>query len=69
LLQKQFSGGHRLGTRPTLAESRERLRQAMGGLEQRYKDLMKPDEYPVKYTPALNAMAISERVRSERRQD
>jgi nicotinate phosphoribosyltransferase len=69
LLQRQFSGGHRLGARPTLAESRERLRDAMGKLEERYKDLMKPDQYPVNNTAALNAMAISERVRVERRQD
>lgn len=69
LLQRQFSGGHRLGARPTLAESRERLREAIGRLEERYKDLMKPDQYPVKHSAALNAMAIGERVRAGRRQD
>jgi len=69
LLQKQFSGGRRIGPRPSLRESRERLLESMARLELRYKDLEKPDAYPVTRTSALNAMLISARVRAEKRQD
>jgi uncharacterized coiled-coil protein SlyX len=41
----------------------------MAKLDQRYKDLEKPETFPVKLTAALNAMLISERLRAEKRQD
>jgi nicotinate phosphoribosyltransferase len=69
VMQRQFSQGHRIGPRPSLVESRERLLDSMAKLEQRYKDLDKPAVYPVKQTAALNAMLINERMRAERRQD
>jgi nicotinate phosphoribosyltransferase len=69
IMQRQFSEGHPIGPRPSLAESRERLLQSMAKLEQRYKDLDKPAVYPVKQTAALNAMLINERMRADRRQD
>lgn len=69
LLQRGFSGGHRIAPRPSLDESRARLLESMAKLEQRYKDLDKPETYQVKYTAALNAMLISERLRAEKRQD
>jgi nicotinate phosphoribosyltransferase len=69
LLERTFSGGHRLAPRPTLTESRERLLESMAKLDQRYKDLEKPEAFPVKLTAALNAMLISERLRAEKRQD
>lgn len=68
-MQRHFSQGHRIGPRPSLAESRERLLESMAKLEQRYKDLDKPAAYPVRQTAALSAMLINERVRAERRQD
>jgi nicotinate phosphoribosyltransferase len=68
MLQRQLSNGYRLGKRPTLNESRERCLEAIGKLEQRYKDLEKPDAYPVKHTAALGAMLINERMRAEKRQ-
>ncbi len=68
MMQPQFRQNRRLGSRPSLAESRERLLESMAKLEQRYKDLDKPAAYPVKYTAALNAMLINERMRTERRQ-
>jgi nicotinate phosphoribosyltransferase len=69
LMEKRFAGGHRIGAPPPLRESRERLLETMARLEQRYKDLEKPDVYPVRHTAALNAMMISERIRAEKRQD
>lgn len=69
LLQRRFSGGRRVGARPSLQESRERLLESIERLERRYKDMEQPDAYPVKHTAALNAMMISERVRAEKRQE
>ncbi|HKV56156.1 MAG TPA: nicotinate phosphoribosyltransferase [Candidatus Binataceae bacterium] len=69
IMQRQFIDGHRIGPRPTLAESRERLLETMAKLEQRYKDLERPEPYPVKHTAALNATLVNERMRAERRQD
>jgi nicotinate phosphoribosyltransferase len=69
MMQRQLAGGDRIGPRPTLGESRERLLAALAKLEQRYKDLEKPDTYPVKHTAALGAMLINERMRAEKRQD
>jgi len=40
----------------------------IGRLEQRYKDLERPDAYPVRHTSALNAMIVSEKLRAEKRQ-
>jgi hypothetical protein len=68
LLEKRMNGGNLVGTRPSLAESRERLLEAIGRLEQRYKDLSKPEAYPVRLTRALNALVISERLRADQRQ-
>ena len=69
LLVRQFSGGRRLAPRPTLSESRERFLDELGRFEQRYKDLERPDTYPVRHTSALNAMIVSEKLRAEKRQD
>lgn len=68
LLQKRLSGGNPVGARQPLAEARERLLEALARLEQRYKDIVKPETYPVKFTRALNAMVISERIRAAHRQ-
>jgi nicotinate phosphoribosyltransferase len=69
LIQRSFSGGHRLLSRASLTESRERLLESMAKLDQRYKDLENPQTYPVKLTAALNAMLVNERLRAEKRQD
>jgi nicotinate phosphoribosyltransferase len=69
MMQRVFSDAHRLGPKPTLAESRELALQGIAKLEQRYKDLERPDTYPVKHTAALNATVISERMGTEKRQD
>jgi nicotinate phosphoribosyltransferase len=69
LLERHYSGGHRLGPRPSLSESRERFLEALSSLDQRYKGLERPDSYPVRRTAALNAMLVSEKLRAEKRQD
>jgi nicotinate phosphoribosyltransferase len=69
LLKKHFTAGHRIGSRPTLAESRERLRESMARLDQRYKELEKPETFPVARTAALDAMLAKERIRVAKCQD
>jgi len=68
LLTRQFADGRVLDPRPTLAEARDRVSHALGGLEPRYQDLERPAAYPVKRTAALNAMLTNERLRAEKRQ-
>jgi len=68
MLTRQFVAGRRVEPRPTLAESRERLLQSLARLEQRHKDLERPDAYPVRHTAALNAMLTAEKLRAEKRQ-
>jgi nicotinate phosphoribosyltransferase len=68
MLTRQMVAGRRVGARPKLTESRELLLQALSRLEQRYKDLLRPEAYPVRHTAALNAMLTGEKVRAEKRQ-
>lgn len=63
LLETQFAAGHRRGHRPTLTESRDRFRQSMDSLAERYKDLQNPEKYPVGRTMALDAMLAAEKLR------
>lgn len=69
LLKKHFTAGHRIGSRPTLAESRERLRESMAKLDQRYKELEPTGAFPVRRTAALDAMLTRERSRVAKCQD
>jgi nicotinate phosphoribosyltransferase len=68
MLTRQMVAGHRVEPGPTLAESREGLLQALARLEQRHKDLARPDAYPVRNTAALNAMLTGEKIRIDKRQ-
>jgi nicotinate phosphoribosyltransferase len=68
LLTRQMAAGVRVEPRLSLAESRNRLLQALASLGQRHKDLERPAVYPVRHTAALNAMLTSEKIRSEKRQ-
>jgi nicotinate phosphoribosyltransferase len=68
LLTRQMAAGRRLMPRPQLNELRERFLANLAKLDQRYKDLERPDVYPVKHTAALHAMMINERLRAEKRQ-
>jgi len=68
LLTRQMVAGARVEPRSTLAESRDRLLQALARLGQRHKDLERPEAYPVRHTAAFNAMLTGEKIRSEKRQ-
>jgi nicotinate phosphoribosyltransferase len=63
LLETQFTAARRLGYRPTLAESRDRLHESMAALTARYKNLQNPEKYPVARTKALDAMLAAEKIR------
>ena len=56
LLSLEFSGGRPLVPRPKLAESRERFLSTLERLDQRYRDLKKPQVYSAQYTLALSTM-------------
>lgn len=69
ILTRQMVAGARVEPRPTLAESRDRLLQALARLGQRHKDLERPEPYPVRHTAALNALLTGEKIRAEKRQE
>ncbi|HZO81018.1 MAG TPA: nicotinate phosphoribosyltransferase [Candidatus Binataceae bacterium] len=68
LLERVFADGRRMAPRPTLSDSRERFLESFAHLEPRYKDLERPDIYPVRPSAALNALLISEKLHAGRRQ-
>src|SRR5579864_6596461 len=68
MLERAFADGHRIGARPPLSEARERFLESFTHLEPRYKDIDRPDTYPVRPSAALNALLISEKLRAGRRQ-
>ncbi len=68
MLTRQMVAGRRVEPVPTLAERRGRLSHALARLEQRHKNLERPEAYPVRITAALNAMLTGEKIRAERRQ-
>jgi nicotinate phosphoribosyltransferase len=69
MLETVFENGLRVAPHPNLNESREHFMAAFATLGTKQLALTNPVSYPVRLTAALNAMAISERVRSERLQD
>ncbi len=69
LLERRFQAGRRVEPRPTLAESRDRFAAELARLDQRHKDLERPERYTVRQTTALAAMVTAEKLRAERRQD
>ena len=68
VLERVFADGHRIGARPSLSESRGRFLESFAQLDPRYKDIDRPDAYPVRPSVALNALLISEKLRASRRQ-
>jgi nicotinate phosphoribosyltransferase len=69
LMETVFENGRRVMPRPTLAEARERVMNGLRTLDVRYKTLRRPAEFPVRQTAALSALAISEKLRAQKRQD
>jgi nicotinate phosphoribosyltransferase len=68
LLALRFEAGRRIAP-PPLGESREYLRQSLTHLDPRHKALRSPLVYPVRPTAALNATMLSEKVRTDRKQE
>jgi nicotinate phosphoribosyltransferase len=69
LMETVLENGRRVMPRPTLAEARERVMNGLRTLDARYKTLRRPAEFPVRQTAALSALAISEKLRAQKRQD
>ncbi len=69
MLQPVFENGVRLGPPPTLDQSRDHFMAEFAMLGARQRSLTTPAVYPVRLTAALNAMAISEKLRAEQLQD
>ena len=69
MLETQLEYGKRKQPRPTLDELRAYTQTGLSSLHSRTKALRKPTEYLVRPTAALNAMLISEKLKSEHRQD
>jgi nicotinate phosphoribosyltransferase len=68
LLEKHVSDGQRVGSCSSFDEARNRCSSSLAALETRYKDLDKPQVFPVKYSAALNALLVDERIRASKRQ-
>ena len=68
MLERVFADGHRIGAPPALRETRERFLESFARLEPRYKDVDRPETFPVRPSAALNALLISEKLRAGRRQ-
>jgi nicotinate phosphoribosyltransferase len=69
IVETQMECGRRKLPRPALEELRAQTLTEFEHLDARLKGLRKPAEYPVRTTATLNAMIISERLKSEHRQD
>jgi nicotinate phosphoribosyltransferase len=68
LVVRRLENGRRLDPAATLTESRQFFSASFAKLDQRYKAIRKPDSYLVARSRALNALQISERLRSSTRQ-
>jgi nicotinate phosphoribosyltransferase len=69
MLQPVFENGRRVGVPPTLDQARDHFMGEFAMLGARQRSLTNPAVYPVRLTAALNAMAISEKLRAEQLQD
>lgn len=68
LLVPRVADGARIDPTPTLAQSRELLLEGFAKLDPRLKALERPETYKVRYTAALNAMQVSEKLKVAERQ-
>jgi nicotinate phosphoribosyltransferase len=69
MLQTVFENGRRTAAPSTLDESRDHFMTDFALLGAKQRSLTNPGAYPVRLTAALNAMTISEKLRTERLQD
>ena len=56
LLETVMQDGRMIGRRPALLEIRQSFLSQFAKLADRYKRLSKPDPYPVRLSPALEAL-------------
>jgi nicotinate phosphoribosyltransferase len=68
LLATQMRDGRRVLPRPSLTDARQTFLESWAKLEERFKGLQRPDVYPVRYSGALKAALIEQRVRVQKRQ-
>ncbi|HKD67771.1 MAG TPA: nicotinate phosphoribosyltransferase [Candidatus Binataceae bacterium] len=68
LLLPRVLDGQRIEPTPTLAQSRELFVEGFAKLDPRLKALERPETYKVRYTAALNAMQVSEKLKVAERQ-
>jgi nicotinate phosphoribosyltransferase len=68
LLVPRFHDGHRIEPTPSLAQSREVFLENFARLDSPLKALERPEIYKVRYTAALNAMQVSEKLKVAERQ-
>ena len=68
LLVLRCQDGARIEPIPTLAQSRELFLEGFAKLDPRLKALERPEIYKVRYTAALNAMQVSEKLKVAARQ-
>ena len=61
LLREVMASGDRLGNTPPLGELRERFRQEFARLENRYKNLRRPPQFPVSVSSRLQRMTAEVR--------
>lgn len=69
MLVSVFENGKRVMPRPTLNDSREHFLASLAMLPERQRAIRNPEPYTVRVSAALNAMAISEKLRAESMQD
>jgi nicotinate phosphoribosyltransferase len=68
LLVARCRDGQRIEPGPPLTQSRELFLEGFARLEPQFKALERPEAYKVRYTAALNAMQVSEKLKVAERQ-
>ncbi|MGO9062872.1 MAG: nicotinate phosphoribosyltransferase [Candidatus Binataceae bacterium] len=68
LLRLAVQDGHRIEPAQTLAQAREEFLTGFAKLDPKHKSLERPEVYKVRYTAALNAMQVGEKLKVADRQ-
>jgi len=68
MLKPACTDGRRIEPAQTLPQARETFLTAFAQLDPRFKSLERPETYKVRYTAALNAMQVSEKLKVAERQ-
>ena len=68
LLKLAVQDGHRIEPTQTLAQARDEFLAGFAKLDPKHKSLERPEVYKVRYTAALNAMQVGEKLKVADRQ-